>query len=35
MVEATRRLGRPYAAEEVAQMLIELARPARPAGALS
>ncbi|TMG34765.1 MAG: undecaprenyldiphospho-muramoylpentapeptide beta-N-acetylglucosaminyltransferase [Chloroflexi bacterium] len=34
MVDAMRQLGRPYAAEEVAQMLIELARPARPAGAL-
>ncbi len=34
MVGAMRTLGRPYAAEEVAQMLIEVARPARPAGAL-
>lgn len=34
MVAAMRTLGRPYAAEEVAQMLIEVAKPARPAGAL-
>ncbi len=34
MVGSMRTLGRPYAAEEVAQMLIEMARPARHPGTL-